>query len=680
MALATTSSALGAPARAPGGGTHGAAQPAGDCEPFARTPCLLPFPNDLFTRNDGSTATGLRVSLPAKAMPRSLSGERIAVAEYDRNDGFSPGSTLVVHVPGLEIPAAFAQTGAVSLADMSQAFATEQPIVVIDEATGARQLIWSELDATASTPQTTDLLIHPGTNFTDGHTYAVALRDLRGAAGRLLKAPPWFERLRDNRRLPGDERSQRNRYARIFAVLRRAGIARSSLYAAWDFTVASTESLTARLLAIRDQAFAQLGDSDLSDGEVQGLSPTYSFTGAEQLTSQLRRVEGTFEVPCYLTTCEAGALSGFHYSSSEPDALPTQVPGNVAAAPFECIVPSSATPANPARLVLYGHGFLSSHREVEAEDVEQLATRYNMVLCATDWWGLDSADTSLLREAFGQLNLLPHVIDTVQQGILNALYLGRLMVNPQGLASDPAFQVSGAPVIDTSNLYYYGNSDGAILGGILTAVAPDFRRAVLGVGGMDFFNLLVPRGDGFSHFGNIALSNYPDQSLHPLILDLLQQLWDRADPDGYAQQMTSEPLPDTPPHVVLMQVAYGDFEVSMYAAAVEARTIGASAYEPALGLEAGRARDAKLFYGLPAISASPFAGSAIEVWDGGPGLTEPPPLADLPPVPSATNNDPHEGPRYTLAAQLQVSDFLSPDGSVIDVCGSEPCRPPWYRP
>ncbi len=158
-------------------------------------------------------------------------------------------------------------------------------------------------------------------------------------------------------------------------------------------------------------------------------------------------------------------------------------------------------------------------------------------------------------------------------------------------------------MIDTSNLYYYGNSDGAILGGILTAVAPDFRRAVLGVGGMDFFNLLVPRGHGFSHFGNIALSNFPDQSLHPLILDLLQQLWDRADPDGYAQQMTTETLPDTPSHVVLMQVAYGDFEVSVYAAAVQARTIGASAYEPALGLEAGRARDAKLFFGLPAIRA-----------------------------------------------------------------------------
>jgi hypothetical protein len=626
------------------------------------------------------SATGLLVQLPANAMPVSITGERIAVAEYDRNDGFSPGSTIVVRVPGLENSEAFAQTGAVSLADMSRAFAREQPIVVVDESTGARQLIWSELDATASSPQATDLLIHPGRNFTEGHTYAVALRYLRGASGRLLKAPGWFERLRDQRKLPRDERSQRNRYARIFGVLRRAGIARKSLYEAWDFTVASTTSLTLPLAAIRDEAFAQLGDTDLADGQVQGIPPPFTVTADEQLTPELRRVQGSFEVPCYLTTCDAAGIAGFHYISGQPEAVPTQLEGNVASAPFECIVPSSATAAHPARLVLYGHGFLSSHTEVEAEDMQQLATLYNIAFCATDWWGLDSEDVAVLKSVFGHVNELPELVDTVQQGILNALYLGRLMVNPQGLASNPAFQAGGAPLINTSNLYYDGNSIGAILGGVLTAVAPDFRRAVLGVGGIDFFNLLVPRGHGFSHFGNIALSNYPDQSLHPLILDLLQQLWDRADGDGYAQQMTSEALPGTPTHTVLMQVAYGDFEVSMYAAAVQARTIGASAYEPALRLENGRARDANLFFGLPTISGFPFQGSAIVLWDGGPGVTEPPPLADLAPVPSATNLDPHEGPRYTPAAQLQLSDFLNPPGSVMDVCGREPCRPPWYRP
>jgi hypothetical protein len=653
---------------------------AADCQPFAGAPCLLPFPNDLFTAPDASTPTGLRVRLPVNAMPVSSSGQRIAVAEYDRNDGFSPGSTVVLHVPGLDNEQAFSNTGGVRLADMSEAFAPEQPVVIIDQSTGTRQLIWSELDAGASTPQSTDLLIHPGADFSEGHTYVVALRDLRDASGHLIEAPRWFELLRDDRSLPRDERSQRARYERIFAALARAGIPRENLYEAWNFTVSSTQSLTGRLLAIRNNAFQQLGDSALGDGVVQGRAPSFTIAGSAQLTPQLRRVEGTFSVPCYLITCGASATAGFHYSSPSADALPTQLPGNLATAPFECIIPSSASPTHRARISLYGHGFLSSHAEVEAEDVQQLAARYNIVFCATDWWGLAKGDAPFLLRALADVNDLPRVIDRVQQGVLNTLYLGRLMINAQGFASNPAFQIGGEPVIDTSSLYYDGNSDGGILGGITTAVAPDFTRAVLGVAGMDFFNLLVPRGQAFSALGARLLEHYPDQSLHPLILDLLQQLWDRADPDGYAEQMTSQPLPDTPPHVVLMQIAYGDFEVSMYAAAVEARTIGAYAHEPALELEGDRLQDANLFFGIAAISRYPFEGSAIVLWDSGPGRTQPPPLADLPPVASAANEDPHEDPRYTPAAQLQVSDFLAPNGAVADVCDGQPCEPPWYSP
>ena len=40
-----------------------------DCQPFSNTPCLLPFPNDLYTVKDNSTPTGRRVRLPAAAMP-----------------------------------------------------------------------------------------------------------------------------------------------------------------------------------------------------------------------------------------------------------------------------------------------------------------------------------------------------------------------------------------------------------------------------------------------------------------------------------------------------------------------------------------------------------------------------------------------------------------------------------
>src|SRR4030081_155896 len=92
-----------------------AGRPAADCQPYSRTPCLLPFPNNLFTRADRSTSTGLRVNLPARAMPVNIKGGAVAVAEYDRSDGFSPGSAVVVHVPGFDTPAAFAKTRSVTI-------------------------------------------------------------------------------------------------------------------------------------------------------------------------------------------------------------------------------------------------------------------------------------------------------------------------------------------------------------------------------------------------------------------------------------------------------------------------------------------------------------------------------------------------------------------------------------
>lgn len=130
-----------------------------------------------------------------------------------------------------------------------------------------------------------------------------------------------------------------------------------------------------------------------------------------------------------------------------------------------------------------------------------------------------------------------------------------------------------------------------------------------------------------------------------------------------------------------MQIAYGDHQVSMYAAAVEARTIGASAYQPALDLSTHRRRDRHLFYGLPPIRSFPFHGSAIEVWDSGAGRVSPPPLVNLPPVDNPQSNiDPHEDVRSTPLARQQKSEFLQPDGAVVNVCGGRPCRTSVYTP
>jgi hypothetical protein len=148
---------------------------------------------------------------------------------------------------------------------MAQAFAKRAPIVVIDASTGKRALIWSELDANATGPSTTNLLIHPGKNFTEGHAYIVALRGLRNAGGHLISAPSWFARLRDNRSLPPIESAQRARYERIFRALKQAGIARGNLYEAWDFTVGSRQSLTSRMPTLRGP---QISHVDRGPGEL----------------------------------------------------------------------------------------------------------------------------------------------------------------------------------------------------------------------------------------------------------------------------------------------------------------------------------------------------------------------------------------------------------------------------
>ncbi len=671
------------------------AAPGADCQPFSSSPCLLPFPNNLYTVKDNSTPTGVRVHLKQAAMPVNGSSVAINPKEWNRNDGFSPGSDIVVRVPGLDNPTAFNNTNPARLTDMSKAFKPNAPIVVIDTAGNKRRVVWAELDSNASDAAHTTLLIHAGKNFAEGHRYIVAMRNLKNQSGATLQAPSWFAKLRDNQPLPAAEKSQKARYDSIFKSLDKAGIARNSLYEAWDFTVMSRKSLSSRMLQIRDNAFSQLGDTNLADGVAQGSAPPFTVDSVtpNPATGIAREVTGEFTVPCYLKESGCGPLpttltsdgGGFHYSSTGPDALPTQVPGNTATAKYDCIIPTSATGASPARPSLYGHGLLGQASEVNAGNVEAMASEHKMMFCATNWWGLAGTDVPYDIAALQDLNKFPQVVDRLQQGVLNTLYLGRLMRTAGGFASNANFQNgSSQPLFSTANLYYDGNSQGGIMGGMTTAVAPDYTRAVLGVPGMDYGGLLLQRSTDFTDYAQFLFgpNGYTDDSLHPLLLDLMQQIWDRGEADGYAQHITFSALPGTPQHKVLMQGAYGDHQVSMYAAAVEARTIGAKFHSPALDLPA-RSQDQNMFYGIPAIPYYPFRGSAYVIWDNGPGLTEDPPITNTPPPEGGPNqDDPHGDVRATVAARTQKSNFLRPNGVsvVTDECAGQPCHTDVYTP
>ena len=396
-----------------------------------------------------------------------------------------------------------------------------------------RTLIWAELDSNASDPQHTTLLIHPGKNLVEGHRYVVALRNLKNASGQTLAAPDWFARFRDDRPLLKSQQSEREHYGQIFKSLKDAGIDRKTLYMAWDFTVASRQSLTSPMLSIRNDAFGQRGDTNLSDLQVQGTASPFTVTNVQNFTPDqnprlLREVLGTFTVPCYLTTSSCAIGGGFNYSSTSPDATPTQQSGNVGTAQFDCIVPRAAEGA-PARASLYGHGLLGSRTEVHAGNVQDMAAEHNFVFCATDWWGLAQADTPFDVSALQNLNRFPAVTDRLQQGVLNTLLLGRLMANPNGFASDAAFQAERKPAVRHLQPVLRRQQPGRDHGR-----HHDRRRARLHARRARRHRHGLRRGPPAAQHRLHAVrrvpvreqpgGGYTDSSIHPLILDLMQQL------------------------------------------------------------------------------------------------------------------------------------------------------------
>jgi hypothetical protein len=261
-------------------------------------------------------------------------------------------------------------------------------------------------------------------------------------------------------------------------------------------------------------------------------------------------------------------------------------------------------------------------------------------------------------------------------------------VHPEGFANDDAFKrADGSKTIDTTRLFYDGNSQGGIYGGSLLAIAPDHERAVLGVPGMNYSTLLHRSVDfdtyaegefegAETEFG--LYDQYPDELERPLIFAVMQMLWDRADPNGYAAHLTDDPLPNTPSHKALLQVGFGDHQVADVTTEVEARTAGMRVHRPLLAPGRERYRDRPypdapvpdVFQGVRSLGSPGYAfdGSGVVFYDT--GRNPAPWAANIPP---RDGDDPHENVRRTPAAKLQKAEFLKSGGRIVDVCRG-PCK------
>lgn len=663
------------------------------CDPLDQRSCLLPWPNNHFTYPTNRTATGLRLNLYPYLMPKNKNGVAFNPAALNRSDGFSPGSTIMTYVPGLDLKksgAAKLGGGIAPITDIGRYKDRRAAIILFDAFTRERQQIWSEID-----PATGLLLIHPARNLVEGHRYIVVLRDLKDAKGARLKAGHTFRIFRDRLKTTNPRLTSRRRaFERTFRKIVRLGVERRSVYLAWTFTVASTLNITERAGAIRDDAFNKLGDLELIDHVVAGKAPDYRITRVQdfppcdaggcqsgQDAQIARRVDGTLIAPCYLDA--PGCPVGSKFRRTPSDAfqfIPRKIAHNTMPTPFTCVIPRAAL-AVPARATLFGHDVLGSAEEVAAPAVATSAQDHNFAYCATPQAGMSAADKPAVLAAFGDFSRLAPVVDRLQQGFLNFMMLGRLMVHPKGFAADPAFKNgSGGPVLAPGSLFYEGDGQGALLGGALTALAPDYERASLDAPSMNLSTIL-PRSAGFDELNGALAAGYPDPLTRTIALNVAQVLLDRGEANGYARHMTRTPLANSPLHNVLLQVAVGDHRFPQITAETLARTAKVYARRPVF--DPGRSLDRISLYGVEPAGGRNLYNSIVSVWDSGPlrlGGTLGTPIAPITNVAPREGVDPRGLIRLSPAARTEKSNFLKPgvDGQLTDECKGRPCRTSGY--
>src|SRR5262249_49953079 len=142
------------------------------------------------------------------------------------------------------------------------------------------------------------------------------------------------------------------------------------------------------------------------------------------------------------------------------------------------------------------------------------------------------------------------------------------------------------------------------------------------------YSTLLQRSTDYPMFQFPLNQHYRDELDRALIYPLIQQLWDRGEPQGYLSHLIANPLPGTSAKKILLQIGLHDSQVGNLGSEIEARSLGLKNVLPtALSL-----------FQVPEMAA-PFDDSAFVPYDVG---GKPEPLTNTPPD---TDNGVHEAVR-----------------------------------
>lgn len=568
-----------------------------DCDPVAPEYCGFPYPNDYWTADDESTVTGRRLALPEVIMPQNNLGVRSNPDAFNEADGFSPGIAAMTLMPGATM------TGLNPSTEIEASLESDARTVILNATTGERVAHWVELDeyvieAKARVDAAEDrpdfditrdpaeleteraFMIRPAIRLDDATRYVVAIREVVDENGTPLPPSDEFAALRDG--APSDDpiiESRRAHFEDIFSVLSDAGVARENLQLAWDFSTASKENNTRWMVHIRDDAF-----ESFPDGVTYGVESMDE--GVEEGIAC--RLEIAFDMPLYMTGGETGELLNLG-----EDGLPAQ--NGTFQYSATVVVPERTQTEGAAGLTLFGHGQLGRREQVLG--FQPIAAELNLAGIGLDWKGFafDDVATILAALALGDFSQFRAIPERMHQGFLNFLMAMRTLSReadggPTTALNQALATECGGATLDGSQRFYFGGSQGGILGASLMALATDIERGVIAVPGQSY-NLLLNRSVNLDEFAPFIYGPYDWNALDvQMNLALIQGLWDRAEPTGYSKYIRTDRFPNTPAHEVLIQVSKSDHQVTTLGAHIMARTIGgvvnlAPLIRPVWGLE-----------------------------------------------------------------------------------------------
>ena len=598
------------------------------CDPLVPQQCGFPFPSNVWLVDDAKTPTGHHVQFGAQTLPQQ-GYKPTDPAPWAASDGFSPGMTVLTLLPGATA------TGLADENHLAMSITPQSPTILLNTKTGALVPHIAEIDMSTDDDTQRSFMIRPVVRLDDDTRYIVAIRHVVDAGGAAIAPSPAFRALRDGGGF-NDKSIDRRRalYADIFAQLDQIGVGKSDLQMAWDYSTASRDNNTRVMLALRDRALAAVGDA----------GPSYTITQMIDNPNPhiRRRIIGNMHAPLFLD--QATPTGKMVYDSG---GLPMQ--NGFADFEFLVQIPNSATTGTPRAILQNGHGLLGKKEEGEDGYMATITDTKGYVEIAIDLFGFASPDVNPILNAISDdIGSFTHVVERQQQGMVNQLVAMRMMKG--SFYKDPMVQFSGVSAIDPTHCYYRGDSQGGIMGTTYMAISTDVTRGLLGEPGLPY-DLLLNRSADFTPFFSLIKSVTSSAFDIQVLLGAVQMLWDRSEPDGYAPYITDNPLPGTPSHNVLLNVAIGDHQVTPLGAHVLARAVSAKNLNPVN----------REIFGLTDADG-PFMGNGITEWDFG---LPPAPTTN---VPMTAGADPHDKVRVLQSAIDQTDQFLR-NGLIQNYCG-----------